>query len=247
MNVMRGTERCVRAVRLLAPSFRYGIAALAPLLLSCSSLDPLREANPEISEFGAVVWSRSHGVIDIFATPDDPSFSLPRRHRVSMRISTSSGDNESVAMYRSWCPPHRELAFYSCHSLLVFTRSGSTVGELEARIVEMGGRIGLGNESNSTWAEILFPNPTGLMERRRQLLAMPEVADVALDRPGCVDCGPSWVSQLRAALAAAIPLELGSPRPGDAVVQYAPGDTVSLRYSNPGGGEIVRSYVTTAP
>ncbi|MEX2182419.1 MAG: hypothetical protein WD771_10280 [Gemmatimonadaceae bacterium] len=221
----------------------FGIAATALLLGACDSLEPLRNVNPELSDARAFLWPRTQGVVEITASPADPSFRLPRRGRVGMKIATSAGDSESVALYRLWCPPHRALPLYACHSLVLVTRPGVNVTELETRVVDIGGRFSYVSEFSPDWAVVIFPAPSGLMARRQQLLDWAEVSNAGLEGPGCVECGPEWLNAVQAELAAAIPLEPGSPVVGDGVVQYAPGDTVTLSYLNPGGSVLVRSYV----
>jgi hypothetical protein len=203
--------------------------------------------NPELAEVRAYIWPRTRGVIDITATPANSSFRLPRRGRVEVLIRSSGGDAEPVELYRLWCPPHRPLSLYQCNALVLITVPGVMVTDLENRVVELGGRFTFVSTFNNAWAVVLFPSPNGLMARRQRFLDWPEVSDASLEGPGCAVCDDEWINGVQAELSAAIPLEMGSPVVGDGIVQYAPGDTLTLSYTNPGGSEIVRSYAMSAP
>jgi hypothetical protein len=222
-------------------------AALGLLLGACDTLEPIRNVNPELADVQAYIWPRVRGVMEVTATPANSSFRLPRRGRVEILIRSSGGDAESIALYRLWCPPHRTLSLYQCNALVLVTVPGVAVTDLEYRVVELGGRFTFVSTFNNAWAVVLFPSPNGLMARRQRLLDWPEVLGAGLDRPGCAVCDEEWINEVQAALSAAIPLEMGSPVVGDGTVQYAPGDTLALSYTNPGGSEIVRSGVMPAP
>lgn len=218
------------------------LVACAILVGGCDPLAPLSNVNPELSDIEVEMFPSAHGVLKVSGIPSDETFRLPFRRRVQLMISTSGGDAEAVALYRHWCPPHRKLSFYDCHSVILYTRSGVAVTDLEARILELGGRLGYVSPFSSSWATVVFLTPSGLMLRRQQMLDWSEVADVALDQPGCIECDPQWLNEVQAALAAAIPLEPGTPEVGDGILQLSPGETVTATYTNPSGTSLIRTF-----
>lgn len=219
------------------------VAAFGILLSACDTLGPIQHVNPELADAQAFIWPRASGVIEISATPASSSFRLPRRGRVEMLIESSGGDAESVQLYRLYCPPHREMWLYQCNALTIMTVPGVAVTELESRVVALGGRYTIVSALTGTWAVAVFPAPHSMMAARQRVLDWPEVQDAPLDGPGCAVCDDDWLNGIQAALSAAIALEVGSPIVGDGTVQYSRGDTLTLRYANPGAGELVRSYV----
>jgi hypothetical protein len=222
-------------------------AALGMLLGGCDTLGPIHHVNPELADAQAFIWPRASGVIEILATPANSSFRLPRRGRVEILIESSGGDAESVQLYRLYCPPHREMWVYQCNSLTIMTLPGVAVTDVESRVVALGGRFTFVSALTGSWAVALFPAPHTMMAARQRVLEWPEVLDAFLDGPGCAVCDDDWLNGIQAALSAAIALDVGSPIVGDGTVQFSPGDTLTLRYANPGGGELVRFYVIPPP
>jgi hypothetical protein len=55
------------------------------------------------------------GILRINAFPVDTSFRLMPGQRVPVELTASSGDRESVGLYRRWCPAReRSYAPFSC-------------------------------------------------------------------------------------------------------------------------------------
>ena len=172
----------------------------------------------------------SGGFIVIGAQPADTSFRLSVDRRVPVELSSSSGDQESPALYRATCPARERGPKYTCFEFIVYMRSGVSVRTIRDRVEGMGGRLASVSPLES-WANVIVFDLVNMIARSRAALDWPGVEAVATEVAFCV--GATTACSL-SNLAIAVAVDTGSARPFDGVLQVGSLDTVSIRYRQPG-------------
>lgn len=161
-------------------------------------------------------------------TPSDTSFRLERNQRVPARLSSSSGDEEQVGLYRLECPAREGSYVFPCFTFLIMFAEGYDMAEIERRVAAIGGRFG---SLSSNFASIVIFEPDA-MRRAREAGSWPGVAYPWFSTRSC---DPFLCSSLAHVLTLPVRLDYGPPIPGDGTLQVVPGDTVYYRYTQPTG------------
>lgn len=190
------------------------------------------ERNPHVSFVSFDGFSSrvaDGGALTIGAFPSDESFRLQPKQWVPIEIATSSGDVETLRLHSAICPAGERWAAYTCFQFHISLAPEHDLDEIQARVAAIGGRI---VTMSSSLVTVTMPQPN-ILRYAREADSWPGVAWAWTSVPGCFPGGgcPSG-----ARLRVPVPVDFGSPRPGDRVLQLQPGDTVRVVYSQPNGG-----------
>jgi hypothetical protein len=172
---------------------------------------------------------RDGGILYVYGTPSDSTFSLEPGQRVPLEIAVSSGDRDSVGLYNILCP-HRERlpGHIPCFDLSLVMHEGHDPTEFAGELSAAGGRFVL--ISATRWfAAVVFFSPDDPIGRAKRARSWPGVAFTELMVSTCIVAScPS--------LTVPVPIDVGLAVPGDGIVQVRPGDTLSVTYRQPRGG-----------
>jgi hypothetical protein len=178
---------------------------------------------------------RHGGILNIMGFPADRAFRLGPRDRVPVEVSVTSGDAEAVGLYRTFCPPRRRTEGYDCFRFSIVMLDGYHARDLADRVAALGGRFILVSATGWLGVVTLF-DPHDLVRRARSARAWPGVKFTALGYWFCPLDMPDCLSD--SDLELPVPVDSGAAVPGDGIVQVRSGDTVTVRYRQPGGGTI---------
>lgn len=221
---------------------RCGLTLLVPALVpGCLYPTPPDDTTrPVVSEvlLDSLSSRLGHnGVLTFTVSPTDTSYRLAAGARVTAQVETSTGDQEEVELLRRWCPARPRSQGYACNRFLVTVRAGYHIDDVEGRIQNEFGRY-LIRSATGRWASVVVFQRADLVRRLSQVVAWKEVADVELEYPAFSFSPPS-----HSQLTAAIPVDTGAAIRADGVLQIRPGETLTVRYVQPGGVAIAASQV----
>lgn len=171
---------------------------------------------------------RNGGVLYLYGTPSDSTFSLEPGQRVPLEIAVSSGDRESVGLYNVHCPSRERLpGHFQCFRLNVAMREGHDASEMAGSLSAAGGRFIF--TSMGWFAAVVFFSPDDPIGRAKRARSWPGVAYTELTPLMCVAATPC------PSLTVPVPIDVGLAVPGNGIVQVRSGDTLSVTYRQPRG------------
>jgi hypothetical protein len=229
------------------------IVLVVVALGACSDpLGPPTDLRPRLQRLGVDELAYDFGPGGYFvvnALPADLSVVLSDHERVAVEVTTSAGDAEVVRLFRSWCP-HRERGWkHRCVGFSVIMEEGHTSGELVDHVAAIGGRMFLFPPTSQTGAIMTF-EPGNNLALARRALSWPGVAHAEpLSAPNCGwGGGDRCEAELRATMEASVPVDTGAAVPGNGILEWRMGDTVTISYRQPGGGLLtVSGWVVELP
>lgn len=211
------------------------LATAVGLSLSCGDLfGPSGLATPRLQALLLGGSLRDGGILSVNAYPADTAFRLDRDRRVRVEVSVSSGDIESVGLYREFCPPRERRPQFNCFMFLLAMRTGYAAAEVADEVAAIGGRISSVSPSGTIIGVTLF-DPSNLVAHARRARSWTGVAFTDLGWSGGAPDLPS-PPPFRSWLMLPVPVDTGVAVAGDGIVQLRSGDTVSVRYRQPEGG-----------
>ncbi len=216
-------------------------AAAASTTPACDGFtDPSRDLAPALVSLAIDDLAsslRDGGLLYINAFPADTTFRLDAGERVPLAITVSSGDQESLRLYRVFCPPRERLAGFHCYSFILTMESGVQATSVAGQVAALGGRFHLVSVSGRIAGVTLF-DPDDLVRRARNARSWPGVAMTELSFPFCAPGAPPPCGS-KSALTAPMAVDTGGAVPMDGVLQVRPGDTLSVSYRQPDGSILV--------
>lgn len=218
------------------PPRRVILAALF-LTTACSDLaGPDRSVAPRLRALAIddlATSLRQGGIIYINGYPEDTAFRLESQQRAPVEVSVTSGDRETVGLFRLFCPPRQRSWGYHCFDFSVVMQDGFTATDISGLVAGAGGRFNIVSVSGRYAAVTMF-DPGDLVRRARQARSWPGVAYTELVFPGgCLQAVQGCASQ--SDLLLPLPVDTGAAVLGDGIVQVRSGDTVSVSYRQPDG------------
>lgn len=204
---------------------------LVTILFGCSEgTGPKVEVRPELrilSVDAFISVLRDSGFIEVWALPADSFYRVRRDERVPFTLATSSGDMETLHLWKALCGP--ALSF-GCEDLAIGIKSGHSAQELSALLETIPARfyhVGIFGD----WAAVHVFGPERVARAIRLIGGHPAVLWVERSGVGTVASNAVFAS----ALSVTVPLDFVSPVPSDGRVQARAGDRITLRYQQPGG------------
>ena len=168
------------------------------------------------------------GILILYATPSDYTFSLEPGQRVPLEISATSGDRDSVGLYNVACPSRERLPGHvPCFDLTLGMREGHDPTEFADQLRAAGGWY---VSIHPAFATVLFFSPDDPIGRAKRARSWPGVAYAEFWGRACgipEGCAPFPTLE--------VPVRVvpGAAVPGDGIVQVRSGDTVSVTYRQP--------------
>lgn len=222
------------------------VYVLAFLLVGLSACAPTTDATDEPRllvarpgiEFGHIgdIWMRDGGIVDVFARVSEIGDALNEDVYVEALVETSGGDRETIRLSRAHCdvnsPPGRE-----CNLLVVRVKSGETLEALASVLAGPFGALLIEDRGESG----AFYVRQGLRRAASLAKLHPRVSEVGyVPLPvACLGiCSPP-----ETALRGVLPFFHGTHTLGDGIIHASPGDTIVLRYEQPGGDTLTTSTV----
>jgi len=209
---------------------RRWIFVLPLVLAACDSLlSPGENQSPQLRSvaLGAPVMGTNDGFVVLSAIPADLSFRLEPHDRVRVRLTSSSGDEENVALYPFYnCRPWRGDLPLSCFSLSVGLTSAKHRDWLARHIYGRG-------VITSSWDDVasysvLYFEPGAIFMELDTLSSRPWVEYV--EQWGWLCAGTCTFTQVNATLGRPVRVRRQSPSRFDRVLQVADGDTITAMY-----------------
>jgi hypothetical protein len=222
---------------------------LLPLLALASCSDttgPPEDLNPALRRLqvdGLDRFLYHGGFVAFTAVPADLSFRLSAHQHVPVEIAVSSGDVETLGLFRETCPD-RDRGWKSlCFGYMILMKEGHHASEIADHVAATGGRMYA--VFTGRFAGVMHFRPGENLTRARQARSWPGVAWTELETPGnCQEWAPPscWLEH-GARLAAPIPVDTGPAIPGNGILEVRSGDTVTVSYRQPSGAVLHDSVV----
>ena len=238
-----------RGAKACAASSAAAGALLA--LAACADLfGPSGEVRPEMRTlmFSSLLMGMATGVIDVMAVPADSCFRLEPDQRVPVELTTSSGDHESVALFRRLCPMRESSRAWNCFRFNVMMEAGQDVLSTRSRAAAAGAhveRLGIcvpgACQFETSSGNVVQFSPDDLIENARAAHAWPGVQEAGLlfafgvELPG----GGGVTDTDRAVLMLPVRVDTaGAVQAGDGRLQLRFTDSVTVRYRQPSGATL---------
>jgi hypothetical protein len=199
---------------------------------------PVQHVSPWLRTFWLDYSTLRHGgFLTIEAVPQNPEFRLGANQRVPVEVTVSSGDRETVELYRMTCPDRERGWKYNCFRFLVWMHEGHVAHDLEEHVAAIGGRMWVMGSSGRLAAIVVF-EPGVVLRHAMDARSWPGVQLVETSLPVCnhaVEHGPHSCPPNISLLSRPLPVDTGAAVPGDGIVQVRSGDVIVVSHRQPSG------------
>lgn len=214
------------------------IIAVALVIAACSGPTepdvPNRVVNPALKTLAIdPAEVRNGGALVVHARFADPGFTLAPQERISFTASTGSGEVEQMLAGPEVCPLANGDE-YTCDSFSFGVRTGTRASAYTPYLDRIGGRftyIALGDSAASV--RIFDGDLSAAMAKARK---WPNVRFVERNAIYRLMAGTPMNGAIGAAR-----LDFAAPRASDGTLQVQPQETVTVRYRQPDGSQVVSS------